>query len=309
MSNPLIIHHQGCSDGICGALVLWLGLGKKAEVLSAQYGDDPPDDEQIKDRDVWIVDFSYPRDTLLHMNEVASNLIVLDHHETAKNNCEGLDFATFDMGRSGSRLAFDKMTELGWDDLDNIDVLEQLVDYVQDRDLWQWKLVGSKEVSAWLSSWPRDLETWQQILNFLITSPDSEPTLPNAVSSYGTAILRSQDQQKKSLVAGAWPAVATDVPGFSVVKCMIVNSPILQSEVGEKLAKTPGCDMGVCWFQKNDGEYVYSLRSQNDFDTSVFAQHFGGGGHKAASGFTSTQSPEEIFTRLQVNGGDENERT
>jgi len=303
MEESLIIHHRGCSDGICGALVLYLGLGEKAEVMSAQYGEDPPPDEVITDRDIWIVDFSYSRDTLVHMNEIASNLIVLDHHETAKNNCEGLDFATFDMNRSGAQLAFDLVkglpTAASKEFKEIKSILEQLVGYVQDRDLWQWKLLGSREVNAWLASWPRDIETWIQILNFLKTSSDAEPTLPNAVSGYGAAILRSQDQQKKSLLAGAWPGVAASVPGFSVVKVMIANSPILQSEVGEELALVKGCDMGVCWFQKNDGEYVYSLRaSDNGFDVSSFAQHFGGGGHKAASGFTSDKSPEEIFARV-----------
>lgn len=299
--TPLIIHHRGCSDGICGALVLWLGLGKNAEVMSAQYGEDPPEDELLKDRDVWIVDFSYPRDTLLHMNEIASNLIVLDHHETAKNNCEGLPFATFDMDRSGARLAFDLVKGLPTaanEDFASVKpILDQLTAYVQDRDLWRWELNGSKEISAWLASYPRKIKVWYAIV---LTVSENNATIFDIGIGAGKAILRSQEQQKESLLTGAWPGVVTDVPGFSVVKVMVVNSPILQSEVGEKLAKVIGCDMGVCWFQKNDGEYVYSLRSQDGFDTSVFAQHFGGGGHKAASGFTSEKSPDEIFTRIQT---------
>ena len=36
----------------------------------------------------------------------------------------------------------------------------------------------------------------------------------------------------------------------------------------------------------DDGTFAYSLRSRaDDFDVSVVAKEFGGGGHKAAAGF------------------------
>jgi len=108
--EPLIIHHQGCSDGICGALILHTGLSG-GELLDAQYGDDPPAPELVKDRDVWIVDFSYPREELLKINELANKLVVLDHHKSAAANCEGLDFVVFDTERSGAMLAYDRMVE------------------------------------------------------------------------------------------------------------------------------------------------------------------------------------------------------
>ena len=72
----------------------------------------------------------------------------------------GTHFARFDMGRSGAVLAWDYFfggpstgRPRPW-----------IVEYVQDRDLWAWKLPRSKEVSAYL----RSLEA-----NFSISSPDA----------------------------------------------------------------------------------------------------------------------------------------
>ena len=96
----------------------------------------------VKGKNVIIVDFSYPRDVLIKMAEDADSIIVLDHHKTAEENLKGLDFCIFDMTRSGAVMAWEHFHGKG-----NTPLLFQ---YIQDRDLWQWKLPQSKEFSAGL---------------------------------------------------------------------------------------------------------------------------------------------------------------
>ena len=43
----------------------------------------------------------------------------------------------------------------------------------------------------------------------------------------------------------------------------------------------------MSYFKTNSGKYKYSLRSKGDFDVSIIAKAFGGGGHKNAAGFES----------------------
>ena len=99
----VVIYHSGCYDGFCAAWIFWRQF-PKAEFVPANYGDDPPD---VRGKSVFVVDFSYPRETLLRMNEESSSLVVLDHHRTAQKDLEGLDFCTFDMTKSGGRLAWE----------------------------------------------------------------------------------------------------------------------------------------------------------------------------------------------------------
>jgi hypothetical protein len=73
----------------------------------------------------------------------------------------------------------------------------------------------------------------------------------------------------------------------------VVNAPVLQSEVGDVLCaahpRRPFAAMFSVLAPDRPGEpegRVYSLRSRNGFDVSAVAKSMGGGGHRAAAGFT-----------------------
>ena len=51
--------------------------------------------------------------------------------------------------------------------------------------------------------------------------------------------------------------------------------------------------------EQNDGSFKGSLRSRGDIDVQKIASIFGGGGHVAASGFSSSQSPEFILEKIE----------
>ena len=108
--KAICIYHHGCMDGFGAAWVVWknqkvLNQDVEIEYVSARYGDEPP--PLLAGKHVIIVDFSYSRDALLEINEVAASMIVLDHHKTARANCEDLDFARFDMNKSGAIMAWE----------------------------------------------------------------------------------------------------------------------------------------------------------------------------------------------------------
>jgi oligoribonuclease NrnB/cAMP/cGMP phosphodiesterase (DHH superfamily) len=72
-----------------------------------------------------------------------------------------------------------------------------------------------------------------------------------------------------------------DIQGHKV---MCVNSPVLQSEIGNYLSKNK--PFAAVWFENEFGEKVYSLRSsENGIDVSKIAAAYGGGGHAKAAGF------------------------
>lgn len=257
--KTLVIYHASCTDGWTSAWVGWRKFGDEAEYVPAQYGSPPPD---VTGRDVFILDFSFARATLLEMKADASSLRVIDHHKSAAADLDGLDFCTFDMNRSGAGLT--------WDELHGGE-RPKLVDYVEDRDLWRFHLPRSREISAWLSSWSRgDFECWS------LLGTDLETDFKACVEQ-GSAILRSIDMYVDGLASHGR---LTEIGGH-VVPC--INTTFAASELIGKMAETATFAAG--WFQRDDGKFIYSLRSRGDFDVSEIAKMYGGGGHAGAAGF------------------------
>ena len=88
--KPLVIYHDNCGDGFGAAFAAWLKLGDDAEYCACQYGDKnfviPP----LKDRDVYILDFSFTRETMNVFFEDAKRVVWLDHHTSSRPIAEAL---------------------------------------------------------------------------------------------------------------------------------------------------------------------------------------------------------------------------
>lgn len=271
-SDQLIIYHANCWDGFAAAWMLAThkgGVYEGAERVPAHYGTEPPD---VRGKDVIVVDFSYPRETLQRMYEEAKGLRVLDHHKTAEASLAGLPFCTFDMERSGAMMACD------FAEIPKGDPRRQAIEYVQDRDLWRWELPQSKEISAWLRSMPMEDATLVE-LSYAI--PDDYRFW--CLAGEGKAILRSHARIVDSAAKHAVPVTLAGVEGLAV-NC---TTDGLFSEVAGRLAETAA--FGAVWFVRSDGQVQWSLRSRGDegADVSEIAREFGGGGHRAAAGFQS----------------------
>ena len=145
--KDLVIYHASCADGFCAAWLHWRYRDADALFFPAQYGQHPPTMAAVSRR-IYIYDFSYPREHLLEMEKRSGGrLLVFDHHKTAAKELEGLDFCTFDMEKSGARLAWEFLRTRADTDED----IPWLVNYTEDRDLWLWELPFSREVNAALS--------------------------------------------------------------------------------------------------------------------------------------------------------------
>jgi uncharacterized protein len=263
----LVIYHANCLDGFTSAWAAWKKYGDEAEYLPASYGDLSPD---VRGRWVLIVDFSYPRETMLDLQKSAAAISVFDPPPTAQAALEGLDFALFDMNRSGAGITWDALhhTDRPW-----------LVSYVEDRDLWRFALPQSKEINAWVSACKREsFADWDA----LVATP-----IPRVIER-GEAVLAYIDRYVSEMTE---QARTITLAGRSVP---MVNAPyICISELVGKLAES--APFAVGWSQRKDGLYAYSLRSRGSdgVDVSEIAKTYGGGGHRNAAGFVlSERLPE-----------------
>lgn len=278
-----VIYHSRCPDGITAA---WCFRHfKDVEYVPAAYGWEPP---VVDGKDVYIVDFSYPREVLELMKTKAKSLVVLDHHKTSEVALKGLDYCTFDMTRSGAQIA--------WDYLNPGRDRPPVVDYVADRDLWQWKLPNSKNINTYLSAHAFDSrlppERSFEILDGLAENWNGEiigemgANLANLTSCY-------VEQLTVNTFSGTVDyTVGDEKKTQEVVYCVC---SILQSDVGHLLAEKHQKPALMIWLKNVvDGREVWGCSLRNyegsPLDLSTIATSYGGGGHRDACGFSFTGS-------------------
>lgn len=310
---PLVIYHAGCRDGFAAAWAARKAL-PGAELFPAAYGTEPPYD-LAKGREVIVADFCYSREQMLALAERCT-LSVYDHHKTAQAALDGfaeeLDQLgvlhgpiVFDMERSGAGIVWDELMpganfacvechgHLHGHKSHDPGCLARapwLIRYVEDRDLWRFALPDSREVNACIATLPYGLPE-----NLSVWDEASETvSLQDAVSA-GRIALRAQDNYVTAVCANAlWRFVpGSGLPTVNTWKVPSVNAPQHEiSEVLERLlALNPQAPFVHGWWQRADGIYTHSLRSRGDFDVSAVAKRMGGGGHKAAAGYQTTEAP------------------
>jgi hypothetical protein len=258
-----VLYHAQCPDGFGGAWAAWRALGDRAAYLAVQHGDPPP--ELPPHAHVVMVDFSYPRETILALRERVNSLAILDHHKTAEEALRGIPDTVFDMDKSGAMLA--------WEYFHPGQEPPALLRYVQDRDLWRFSLPDSREVNVAVASYPYDFDIWSGLD-------------VSALAEEGRAILRFRDQTVGAIVSFARIG---NVGGHEVP---VTNATAHWSDVGDALLRRfPNAPFAALYFDDAEGRRRWSLRSRGDFDVGELAKRFGGGGHRAAAGFREPARP------------------
>src|SRR5690606_3419278 len=80
MPAPLVLYHANCWDGFCAAWIVKNARGF-VDARPVHYGSQPPD---VTNRDVYILDFSYPVDVMKDLITQARSLVWIDHHSSAQ---------------------------------------------------------------------------------------------------------------------------------------------------------------------------------------------------------------------------------
>jgi oligoribonuclease NrnB/cAMP/cGMP phosphodiesterase (DHH superfamily) len=278
--NPqIIVYHNNCPDGFTAAYVAKLRY-PFAQLVGLDHG---LSEEYITslisgcaETDVLMVDFSFrTREQNDMLAKSALSLRILDHHKTAQKVLEGAPYAVFDMERSGAGLAWDYLfgKDSPYSEMQHAE-RPWYVDYVEDRDLWRFKLPMSREVNAYIMTFPYDIAGWDKMAKsgFMYAA------------TAGEAVILQIEKYVREAVKQAQPGKLGHAGRLYTVG--IVNIPYLNtSEVVDALAHR--YDIGLGWFERADGVIQFSARSlkTNDVDVSAIAQAFGGGGHRTAAGW------------------------
>jgi uncharacterized protein len=273
MSKIYTLYHNNCPDGFGSALAAYLKFGDKSEYIGVKHQQDPP--EMEPGSEVYILDFSYPRQVMEALLAQHVKVITLDHHKTAQEALLGLRGALFDMNRSGAMIS--------WEYFHPEREIPDLFRYIQDRDLWQWKLEGTGKIAAGLQLLPQEFDLWIDLL-----APEGLERLRQD----GKTILRYQTREIHGLLkhvyldnlppyqapTGAW------ITGVKIPLINCSNYDIVSDLCHQMLEEYPDYPVVASWL-RGKSSISYSLRSQPDFDCSEIAKLYGGGGHKNSAGF------------------------
>jgi oligoribonuclease NrnB/cAMP/cGMP phosphodiesterase (DHH superfamily) len=268
-----VIYHAECTDGFGAAYSAWKLLGNRAEYHACKHGNPPPD---IKGKNVAILDFSFSNATTKKMIEEASALIVIDHHKSAVVELHDISNTIFDMKHSGARLA--------WDFFHPGKEPPKFINYIEDRDLWNWELEYSKEFSAAFDMVPFEFEEFEKFEDSSVF--DDACKRGSYILAYSKTVIKKVSEQ----------AQKRKMDGKDV---LVVNSSHWMSEIGARLS--PDCDFALIWYWDHEDKHTkVSLRAFHEtVDVSEIAKTFGGGGHKKAAGFQLSKGKhiEDLFDK------------
>ncbi|MEK7654455.1 MAG: DHHA1 domain-containing protein [Patescibacteria group bacterium] len=262
MKKIIVFYHKECWDGFGGAWAAWKKLGARADYVGLEPGKAP--EFEVKGKEVYVIDSAFPEEAARKILKNNDKLVVLDHHfsngERVKISTENV----YQMNHSGAVIA--------WNYFHPKRAVPVFLKYVEDADIWKWSLPHSKAMAMLREELPFDFKIWSKWVADFENSKKLK-----SFAAQGQQLLDYSDALQDRAIENA------QVVEFGGHKCLAVNSPLLHSDIGNKLSKLMP-PFGVVWSEKSDIR-AFSLRSNGKFDVSKLAQKYGGGGHKAAAGF------------------------
>jgi len=295
-----VLYHAGCgdwqtsracvADGFGGAYAFWSKLKQNQSVEYIGCGHYPNEKliTEMCGHNVVMVDICFEKDFMLKLEKVCNRLIVLDHHKTTPEQLpQSLqEYSIVDMTKSGCALAWeycyglqalaeseDQYQEWLSGARPKQEPLPLFLAYIQDRDLWAWKLPETKAfTTAFYGSIPFEFEEYHRFR--------SESEVVKMINK-GNTILEYNNKQIENLLRGTYE---TTFLGYQVA---VVESGMYQSELGSSLNARDGIDFAMIWrYNHHDDNIKVCLRSKDHkVDVSEIAKCFGGGGHRNVSGF------------------------
>jgi len=279
--KTVIIGHRD-PDGIFSASVAKMATLENdalapIEMHDVQYGEKPLADEIVMGNNIYVVDFSYSRETLLRWKEISNSLVVLDHHESAQKNLAGLDFCIFDMKKAGVRLTW----EYFYGDAELPSVLE----YVEDRDLFKLQLPNCR---AFMTVLQKFVNTDEALYFEAVKMIEDDGYFLSLLTAEQLAVAQYEEQQIERLASYYyWKYI--DGERVPVVNCRMWGSDVCAI----LYKKFPNVPFVATYFETPDRDNidivnrVYSLRSaEHGANIAEICMKYGGGGHAHAGGFT-----------------------
>ena len=264
MKDILILYHAECPDGFGAAWAAWKKFGDSAEYTPVSHG--VPMREGIEDKEIYFIDFAYSEKETANLISKNKRVTIIDHHITNERAAKMTQNYLYSIDNSGSVLA--------WKYFHSDKPIPKALEYIEDRDLWRFKVGNSDALCTYIDSFDFDFNVWDQLISDL-----EDDNSRNQCLIKGEAMLKHQTRLIDRIIEDNAKLVSFEGHEVYVVNAIGEFASHICSALYKK--KPP---FAISWFEGKDGVHV-SLRSDGSIDVDKMAKKFGGGGHKASAGF------------------------
>jgi hypothetical protein len=281
----VVIYHGKCPDGFGGAWAAWRKFGAKAAYFAARDRGAPP--VPLKNKIVYVIDYTYDAPIMKKLIKDNIRVTAIDHHVSQKEATMLTEKYSYNVKRSGATLA--------WEYFHPGKPVPALLRYVEDRDLYAWKVPHSREMLMLIDLAEFDFKTWS------VLAKELDDPRTRTVNLKKGALL---DFHYRSLYRKLLPNA--ELVKFAGKKIYVLNCPYyFADDLGHELAaKTRS--FALLW-NESGGRIRCSLRSAGKIDVAKIAKKYGGGGHRLSAGFSfrvGTKTPWKLlpaaFTKERI---------
>jgi len=265
-------YHKSDFDGKCaGAIVKY--FHPECELYGVDYSDTLDMSLVCFGETIVVVDFCFSRTEMLLLFDAAT-LIWIDHHKSSIDSLSDLPIKGLrEVGRSGCELAWELFSI-------DLHAPPKVVHLLGRYDVWDHKNTDvvpfQYGMRAQKNTEPTNMEFWFPLFA-------SDVGIPRILKT-GKLILEYQEQQDEYLAK----SMAYDVM-LEGHRAIAMNRSHANSLAFKSVYDPAKHDIMIAYAVR-DKQYKYTLYCDKpEIDVSELAKQFGGGGHRGAAGFYSSE--------------------
>lgn len=290
MSDRKIIgfYHRSDLDGVCSGAILKKCLNDKIQLYGVEYGDKIDLDAVVSPGDlVYVVDYSFgPISRMIELSKKV-DLVWVDHH------CSIIKEARLADVEFKGVLGDDKNSKsaalLLWEYFYPNKSIPKGVEMISLFDTWQHEFKSEildfckgLETNTGLSV---DSQSWEYIFDNRLEFMQSMGVSGTIINKYITTSHKQYALEH---------AFETELDGY---KAIAINKAFGGAMMFDAVWDEEKYDIMIAFSRRNNGLWRFSLyTTKKNVDCSAIATKWGGGGHKAAAGFSieDTELPFKI---------------
>ncbi len=278
LKDIVVIYHANCQDGFGSAFIAHKKFGDEASYILCSDRVTPP--EGLVDKEVYILDFSYPKEVLLELERTNKRLVIIDHHISAEEAVKSVKEYVFAIDHSASHLS--------WKYFIN-DKIPFFIEMLEIIDLAKDKHDAKVNLITYILSKPYTFENYEELLNDFNNSEALEK-----IEVFGKV---QHDYLELLIDAIIDEPDFVEFEGYTV-PCVNLSLPINEKSISLRKLYTKYPPFAMS-YRFDDGLLKVSLRGSGEVDLTVLAGKYGGGGHRSSSGFVLPADYPLPFAKLK----------
>lgn len=281
----IVFYHGADLDGKSSGAIVKRRF-PQAELAPVDYGDPAPWERVMGHDEVWVLDFSWPREVMERLAG-EKKLVWIDHHASAIQDCDGLLL-------QGLRVVGRAACELTWEYVEGDVDMPRAVRLLGLYDVWEEGHPGWRSTVLPFQMGMRvhdaDPERQQDFWDYYLGKNGGD--VVQATIQNGEVIVKYEQRRNAEMArALAFDAVLQGVDGLPDLRVIAMVTSLAGSGLFDAVYK-PAVHDAMCAMRHDGRLWMVSLYAARDKPAVVdYARAYGGGGHLRACGFRCAGMP------------------